>query len=569
MDLRNTCTLQNCKKYTKHIKQQHESMGIAHWATILEQNQNTIGRIPIRRGIFQGDSLSPLLFVMALIPTTWCLRNHTGGYKIQGNKINHLIYMDDLKLYSTNSKQLTSLINTAQVTLSDIGLHLGPNKCSTICIQKGHWKAEDHTIALIDNTKISMLHRGETYKYLGISQSQKIDHKVVKKEICKEYLHRTKKIMQSKLNGENKIKAINTWAIPLLRYSAGIINYTKEDINMLDTKTRKILTINHAFHPKSDVDRLYIQRSKGGRGLKAVNDVIDNEISNMAEYYSKKTDWLSVLAATTYKKATTNPSREANREEAWRSKKLHGQYPKVVDKLDSAESWRWLKNTNIKAESEGLIMAAQDQCLNTNNYRRTILKETTDGKCRLCQEKDETINHITAECSIMAPKEYLARHNNVARYIHWELCGKYNLMRPKEWYKHVPEENKVIENENVKILWDFNIYTDRKISARRPDIVIQDKNKKITSIIDVAIPADVRSQQKEAEKITKYRDLAIEIGRIWKTKVQTIPIIVGALGAVTKTYRKHLKKIGLEEHSNMVQKTAVLGTVHILRRFLG
>ena len=61
--------------------------------------------------------------------------------------------------------------------------------------------------------------------------------------------------MKSKLNGKSKIKAMNTWAVSSIRYGAGIIKRTVAELDEMDRKTRKIMTINKEFHPKSDVDR--------------------------------------------------------------------------------------------------------------------------------------------------------------------------------------------------------------------------------------------------------------------------------------------------------------------------
>ena len=102
--------------------------------------------------------------------------------------------------------------------------------------------------------------------------------------------------------------------------------------------------------------------------------------------------------------------------------------------------------------------------------------------------------------SVELPKE---RHDNVARYIHWQLCGKCGLERAKRWYEEKPEV--VVESENFKILWDFTIQCDRKIEARRPDIVFIDKKKREVVMIDVAIPGDDRVKEKELEKIEKYQ----------------------------------------------------------------
>ena len=81
--------------------------------------------------------------------------------------------------------------------------------------------------------------------------------------------------------------------------------------------------------------------------------------------------------------------------------------------------------------------------------------------CRLCGEKGETINHIVSECKMLAQREYKRRHDNIARNIHWELCGELDIDRANKWYKHQPEG--VSRKENTKILWDFNIQCDHEI----------------------------------------------------------------------------------------------------------
>jgi len=86
----------------------------------------------------------------------------------------------------------------------------------------------------------------------------------------------------------------------------------------------------------------------------------------------------------------------------------------------------------------------------------------------------------------------------------------------------------------VKILWDFNIYTDQIIHARRPDIVVVDKSLSKVNLIDISIPADTRITIKEDEKIEKYEDLQIELERLWNMKTFVISIVIGSLGCVSK-----------------------------------
>ena len=73
------------------------------------------------------------------------------------------------------------------------------------------------------------------------------------------------------------VKAINTWAVAVLRYSGGVLDWNKDELQNMDRKTRKIMTMNRALHPRANVARLYPARNEGGRGLKSVEDVVRAE----------------------------------------------------------------------------------------------------------------------------------------------------------------------------------------------------------------------------------------------------------------------------------------------------
>ena len=111
------------------------------------------------------------------------------------------------------------------------------------------------------------------------------------------------------------------------------------------------------------------------------------------------------------------------------------------------------------------------------------------------------------------------------------MCKKFKFNHANKWYMHNPAP--VLENNTHKLLWDFDIQTDHLISARRPDLIIIDKKKKICKIVDFAVPADHRIKLKEYEKRDKYLDLAIELKKLWNMKVTIRPIVIGAFGTVT------------------------------------
>ena len=99
-----------------------------------------------------------------------------------------------------------------------------------------------------------------------------------------------------------------------------------------------------------------------------------------------------------------------------------------------------------------------------------------NSKCWLYGNRDETINHIISECSKLAQKEYKTRHDWVGKVIHWEMCKKIKFDHTNEWYMYSPAP--VLENDTHKLLWDFDVQTDHLISARRPDLIIINKNKR-------------------------------------------------------------------------------------------
>ena len=120
----------------------------------------------------------------------------------------------------------------------------------------------------------------------------------------------------------------------------------------------------------------------------------------------------------------------------------------------------------------------------------------------------------------------------------------------------------------IVMLWNQAVHTDIEVTANRPDIVIKNKKEKTCTLIDVAIPADRNVVQKEAEKKLKYKSLCIEMQRMWNLRCTIVPVIIGATGIVTRSLKKNLKTITGKHSIDSVQKTAILGTSHIIRKVL-
>ena len=126
----------------------------------------------------------------------------------------------------------------------------------------------------------------------------------------------------------------------------------------------------------------------------------------------------------------------------------------------------------------------------------------------------------------------------------------------------------VLENDTHKLLWDFNIQTEHRIPARRPDLkIINNKNEKL-KIVNFAVPADQRINLKESEKKDKYLDLARELKKLWNMKVPIVPIVIGTLSRITKGVLKGLEDLEVGGRVETIQTTALLRTARILRRVL-
>jgi len=199
-------------------------------------------------------------------------------------------------------------------------------------------------------------------------------------------------------------------------------------------------------------------------------------------------------------------------------------------------------------------------------YGTKILNTEADNKCRLCQQFDETVDHITSACPILAKEEYIKRHDSVCAQLHFNICKETGVqLDKKHWYEHVPKSVETSQGGEVTI---SSVQTDRIIPQNKPDIIIRDNEKGTCKLIDVAISGDRNVIKKEAEKFLKYKNLRTEIQRMWNVKTKVIPVIIGATGTISKSFRKYVSNIPGNHEIKELQKTAILGTAHILRKVL-
>ena len=143
-------------------------------------------------------------------------------------------------------------------------------------------------------------------------------------------------ILKLKLDGGNIISAINS----------GSESWTKMELEELDQKTRKLMTMYGAHHPKADVDRLYLQRYEGGRGLLGLEDCVKVEVHSLEKYLSTSKE--KILKEVSRSRIIENNKCGRSKEEVhkehqekYEGKPLHGQFRKATEEVRSKRSWDW------------------------------------------------------------------------------------------------------------------------------------------------------------------------------------------------------------------------------------
>ena len=178
---------------------------------------------------------------------------------------------------------MDSLVETVRVFSEDIGMQFGIEKCTMLVMEKGKI-VKSVGIEFPDGKVIKLLKEGESYKHLGILEADKFLEEKMKLNVSNENIRRFRKVLKSERNGENLVRGVNTWAVSLIRYSAAFVSSRKNELQAIDRKTRKLFIMYAALHPKSDVDRLYIPRKEGGRGLISIEDSIELTIRGLEVY---------------------------------------------------------------------------------------------------------------------------------------------------------------------------------------------------------------------------------------------------------------------------------------------
>ncbi len=137
---------------------------------------------------------------------------------------------------------------------------------------------------LSEGRVVGALNGGQTYRYLGINQSLLTHDIGLKKDLEVAYLSRLRRIWSTQLSVKTKINLTNIWAVSLYRYYFGCLSWTREEVRRLDLATQKILRQCRSHHYNALLERIYLSRSKGGRGLTSLESWWERSAASTVAY---------------------------------------------------------------------------------------------------------------------------------------------------------------------------------------------------------------------------------------------------------------------------------------------
>ena len=526
---------------------------ISRWLLDIRAGKEEILLKRVERGILQGDSLSPLLFVLCMDPLSRklntmhqkvCIKTEAGFYTT-----NHLLFIDDLKLLAEDETSLSAMVEETKKFFSTVGLEMNKEKSAT------NSAACEEDAELLDGIK--------TYKYLGIIEkpcSSVSEDTLIK--IKNEIIARTKNLCNTKLNAKNLIKGINEHAISLVNYYIGVLKLEPGEYSSMDDEIRKVLMDYKVHLQPANKDRLYLPRDQLGRGLcniehrsetmllelnRNMKRSCERSLRRAAILKVEKDSQSHLSLINGYLAAKYKLNENFKKEDLWeaqkktlladiKKKQCHERLFRACDHelVNLKDSSLWLTKGNMKPRDEAAYCFLQD--------RNIFMGEKV--QCPHCRAATKTVDHLATKCDRMLGHDYTRRHNEVLKCIHLSLCSKFGLKRTRKLRSHSVQE--VIANENVKIRVDTRIKTDILIKHNRPDLLVFDKKRKEITIIEVGITNLDLLTQVENEKLRKYDLVANELALLNKCKVKIIPYVMTWEGLVTNYHRKHSKEIGIQ-----------------------
>lgn len=564
--------------------------------------------VKVKRGILQGDSLSPLLFCLGIKTLSRMINELGKGYRtnmigsnLQENRveISHTLYMDDLKIYTTSMEDEVMIVEAVQERAREIGLELNEKKSATCRMNLPHEQL----------SSIPVLAIGEEYKYLGIEQSEQNAGKSTWERLEIEAKDLREKIFSSNLTIRQMVEAYNQRIIGKVRYlsSCGITFQGRLECQLrkakdLDKELGRDLWKFKIREYKSCTARQFVPTKSGGLGFYKAEDAMKDAILSTWDYViqekslrlakaqaevlrrrgkrslSLDVQHITGLSEVTDLKKERDDAKKKSAELSLQEWKKRTTSARMLGQDISEDSFLWIRRGHLGKECFRIITGCQEGHLFTNDKVKTSRKNS--NLCRKGCSYKESEEHILTGCAFWRNSLMISRHNSIVEFIAQQLLQKLNLTYEKS--------KKIYEDNDQVVYIDMPIRTVANIMYNKPDIVWMNKKEMRTLIIEISVTWFTRLEIQEERKILKYtvngnhpegemqtcvqgENLAKALKNEQKQQVEFLPIIISATGECNKKLRANLNKIGIgraEFLIERIQRLAIAGSNQIMKRHL-
>ena len=544
-------------------------------------------------------------------------------------KITHSLFVDDLKKYNRNMKELIEALDAIKPIMKNGGLEWNMKKCCSIHIKKGILM-ETEDITLTDGTKIASLKDKEIYKFLGVPESNLHETSTILETLNTRITQSSSVVWSSPLSDYYKVIANNSFVNSAAEYYFWTEKFRIEDLKELDIAIRSAMNISGAKHPHQVNDLLYLPRQLGGRGLKSLEQTYEEtEIKSAVKPLNNNVPRMKIVCK--FQKQCIEKKRASIFTDACVYGKemninlnINNESYEIIDSESNIQisNMKQLKvvlykkrmakhhETLINCSWQGRIFLSRKNddtlskgCFNWlkrwktaptdvireiyNLYTQTLQTKTfavmrtvgqTDTLCRMCKLKPESVLHILNNCEKLAKYSYTKRHDQVLKVFFFEMLKCFGLIeKVPPWYT----EKKVqpfYDNEKASVFWNIPEFTGANEDideerVLRPDGKIVIKDEKKIFLVEMTCPwLDYRNEKFDL-KANKYTDIQSNLRREEPGyTVDQITLVIDSLGGYSANLDENISKVidskrKVKSIILRMQKTVLSESVYIARRF--
>jgi hypothetical protein len=393
-------------------------------------------KVEVKRGVKQGDPLSPFIFNVILDPLITELQNQQGFAINDTCQVSVLAFADDIILLAPNELAAQLLLNTTNEYLKRLGMNIATSKCAAFKIQttKDSWFLTNPFLE-IDGDKIPNVTADTTIQYLGgkVSPWKGLTIEGLEEDF-KAGLERAQKL---KLKPHQKARLISTYMIPHYIYSLVLVVPPMQTLRRLDQELRRVMRNIYHLPQCTNNGLLYSKNKDGGLGVPKLETIVtraslrtglkflpnDDPVIRAITSNSQLERRLEKLAKTarinrpviSTKELNQYKTRAYNSElQRWAHLKSQGKAVKAFEGDQIAN--QWLTHPTILNPSKYITALKLRTNVAANRVSLARAKRNVDATCRKCRVQMETLGHILGQCS-STKQARIARHDLIKDHV--------------------------------------------------------------------------------------------------------------------------------------------------------